>query len=70
MERRRATDLVGFVAVLAVAQIFLENLIVFLGLTGIVGQRSLQSPYVIIAVPYVLFLLLVGAVFTWALTSD
>lgn len=70
MERRRATVLVGFVAALAVTQIFLEHLVVFLGVTGTVGQRWLQSPYVVIAVPYVLFLLLVGAVFTWALTRD
>lgn len=69
MERRRATVLLGFVTVVAVALIFLENIFVFLGLTGIVGQRSLQSPYVVIAVPYVLVLLLVGALFTWALTS-
>lgn len=68
MERRRATVLVGFITALAIVLIFLENVFV-LGLTGLGGQRGLQSTYVVIAVPYVLFLLLSGAAFTWALTS-
>lgn len=67
MERPRGTTLVAVVVALAVAQIFVEDVIVFLGATGTVAPGVTDSPLVMIAVPFVLFLALAGVLWAWAL---
>lgn len=61
--------LISIVVALAVAQIVVEDVIVFLGATGTAGPAVLRSPFVMVAIPFVIFLLLVGTLFAWALTS-
>lgn len=58
------------VVVLAVAQIAVEDVIVFLGATGAVTPRLLNSPYVLVLLPFGLFLLLAGVIWAWALGSE
>lgn len=70
MVRSRGTALVAVVVGLAIAQIFVEDVIVFLGATGAVAPGVTDSPYVMIAVPFVLFLVLVGVLWAWALGGD
>lgn len=70
MARPRGTVVVAVVVALAVAQIFVEDAIVFLGATGAVAPGITDSPYVLIAVPFVLFLALVGVLWAWALGGE
>lgn len=70
MVRLRGAALVAVVVALAVAQIFVEDVIVFLGATGAVAPGVTGSPAVMIAVPFVLFLALAGALWAWALGGD
>ncbi len=67
MARLRGATLVGVVVAIAVAQILVEDAIVFLGATGAVAPGVTDSPLVMIAVPFVLFLLLAGVLWAWAL---
>lgn len=67
MAQPRGVALVAVVVALALAQILVEDAIVFLGATGAVAPGVTDSPYVMIAVPYVLFLLLAGVLWAWAL---
>lgn len=70
MVRPRGTVLVAVVVCLAVAQIFVEDVIVFLGATGAVAPGVTDSPAVMIALPFVLFLALAGVLWAWALGGD
>lgn len=70
MASRRGTMLVAFVVVLAVVQIFVEDVLVFLGATGTDAPGFLNSPYVLVGVPMVLFLLIAGVLLGWAILSD
>lgn len=70
MTSRRATALVSFIAVVAIAQVIVEDVIVFLGATGAADPGVLTSPLLLIGLPFVLFLLVAGAVFAWALTGE
>lgn len=70
MARPRGTILVAVVVCLAVAQILVEDVIVFLGATGAVAPGVTDSPLVMIAVPFVLFLALAGVLWAWALGGD
>lgn len=70
MSRQRATALVSFVVAVAAVQVVAEDVVVFLGATGALDRAGIGTPYVMVAVPYVLFLLLFGALFTWALAGD
>ena len=67
MARLRGPTLVGVVVALAAAQVLVEDVIVFLGATGAVAPGVTDSPAVMIAVPFVLFLLLAGTLWAWAL---
>ena len=71
MASRRAQALVATVALLAVAQVVYEDVLVFLGATGTAGQGVTLPPHVLVGVPLVLFLALAGTLLGWAiLTSD
>lgn len=70
MARPRSAVLVGVIVALAVAQILVEDVIVFLGATGTGGSGALNSPVLLVGVPFVLFLLLAGVVWAWALAGD
>lgn len=70
MASRRGTMLVAFVVVLAVVQILVEDVLVFLGATGTAAPGFLYSPYALVGVPMVLFLLLAGVLLGWAILSD
>lgn len=70
MASRRTRVLLAVVVGLAVAQVFVEDLIVFLGATDTPGPAILGSPLALVFIPFALFLLLVGTVFAWALTAD
>lgn len=70
MARPQGTALVAIVVGLAIAQIFVEDVIVFLGATGAVAPGVTDSPAVMIAVPFVLFLALVAVLWAWALGGD
>ena len=70
MPSRRAMTLVGFVVAIGVVQIALEDVIIFFAATGSPGLRFLGSPAIMIAFPFVLFLLLAGVLYTWAIGTD
>lgn len=70
MARPRGAVLVGVVVTLAVAQILVEDIILFLGATGTGGLGVLDSPVLLVGLPFVLFLLLAGVVWAWALAGD
>ena len=71
MASRRARALVGTVALLAVAQIVYEDVLVFLGATGTLDPATAASPSVLVGVPLALFLALSGTLLGWAiLTSE
>jgi|GEM_PF-6718134 len=70
MPSRRATALVGFVVVVAAVQIVLEDVIIFFAATGSPGPQFLASPALLIALPFVLFLLLAGVLYAWAIGTD
>lgn len=70
MQTGRATALVGFVVVVAVVQIALEDVVIFFAATGSPGPEVLGSPVLLIAVPFVLFLLLAGVLYAWAIGTD
>lgn len=68
MPGRRGTMLVGGVVVLALVQVVYEDLLFFAGATGAAPVTS--SPYVLVGVPLVLFLLLAGLLYGWAITTS
>lgn len=70
MVRGRRTTLVAVVVAIAIAQIFVEDVIVFLEATGAVAPGVTDSPAVMIAVPFVLFLALAGVLWAWALGGE
>lgn len=70
MARSRGTALVAVVVALAVAGILVEDVIVFLGATGTQPPGVLDSPFVLVVLPFVLFLLLAGVVWAWALSGE
>lgn len=70
MARSRGTTLVAVVVALAVAGILIEDAIVFLGATGGRPPGALNSPFVLVVLPFVLFLLLAGVVWAWALSGE
>ena len=71
MASRRAQAVVGTVALLAIAQIAFEDVLLFLGATGTAPPALLNSPYVLVGVPLALFLALAGTLLGWAiLTSE
>lgn len=71
MMRRRAQALVAAVVLLAVAQIAIEDVLVFVGATGTSVPPIMDSPYVLVGVPLALFLALSGTLLGWAiLTSE
>lgn len=61
--------MVAFVVAIAVVQIAVEDVVVFLGATGS-GSAVPGSPVVMVAVPFVLFLLLAGVLYAWAIGTD
>ena len=68
MASRRRKAFVSVVALLALAQIAYEDVLVFLGATG--SGASLPT-WVLVGVPLVLFLALAGTLLGWAiLTSE
>lgn len=69
MTSRRARALVAFVLAIAVVQIALEDILIFVGATRR-GLSLLSSPIVMIALPFVLFLLLAGVLYGWAIGTD
>ncbi|MFB6197127.1 MAG: hypothetical protein ABEI52_02505 [Halobacteriaceae archaeon] len=70
MVTSRTKALVGFIAFLALLQIIFEDLMVFLGSTGRIPDGTLNSPYVMIAIPLTisltLILVLVGSAFLYS----
>lgn len=70
MKRSRGTALVVFVVLIAIVQIAIEDVLVFLGATGTGGPAFLRSPYVMVGVPMVLFLLLAGTLLGWAILTS
>ena len=69
MPSMRARVLISFVVVIAVVQIALEDVIIFFGATGR-ESTVLDSPLLMIALPFVLFLLLAGGLYGWAIGTD
>lgn len=65
MMGRRLQAIVAFVIVVAVVQIALEDLIVFLGATSTGGPAALPARYLLLSIPLtlmtVLFVVLVGS---------
>lgn len=70
MKRSRGTALVAFVIVLAIAQIAVEDILVFLGATGTAAPAVLRSPSVMVGIPMVLFLVLAGTLLGWAILTS
>lgn len=64
----RATAFVGVAVVLAVAQVVYEDVLFFLGATG--TSAGTLAPWVLVTVPLLLFLLLAGLLFGWAILTD
>jgi len=64
----RATAFVGAAVLLAIAQIAYEDVLFFLGATG--ASAGGISPFVLVAIPLLLFLLLAGLLFGWAILTD
>ena len=58
----------GGVIALAVLQIVYEDVLVFLGATG--GGTPVSSPYVLVGIPLVIFLLLAGLLYGWAILGS
>lgn len=67
MASLRAKALVGAVALLALAQVFVEDVLVFAGLTG---RGSTVPPLVFVAVPGAIALLLVALLLGSALLAS
>lgn len=70
MANRRGKALVSFVVFIAVVQIAVEDVVVFLDATGAVGSVVPDSMYVYVGVPFISFLLLAAALFAWAFTGQ
>lgn len=70
MTRPRGSVLVAVVAALSVTQILFEELIVFLDTTEAIAPNTLESPHLMVGLPFVLFLLLAGVVWAWALVGE
>jgi hypothetical protein len=68
MANRRATAMVVTVVALAIVQIVYEDVLVFLGATG--GRTFADSPFVLVGVPLLIFLLLASILFGWAILTD
>lgn len=67
MASSRAKVLVGTVVALAVVQVFVEDVLVFVGATG--GGTGAVPPLVYVVVPGAISLLLVGLLLGWGLLS-
>jgi hypothetical protein len=66
--RRRGTIQVGGVLVITVIQIAYEDVLVYLGATG--GPTPVRSPFVLVAIPLLIFWLLAGLLFGWAILGS
>lgn len=66
----RAKVLVLFVGVMAVAQILLEDILLFFGTAGTGVPAVLDSPIVLVTVPLAFSLLLLGVLLAAALRSQ
>ena len=60
--------MVGAVVALALLQIVYEDVLVFLGATG--GRAFTSSPVLLVGVPLLIFVLLAGILFGWAILTD
>lgn len=61
--------MVGVVVAIAVVQVAVEDVVVFLGATRS-GSPLLGSPALMVGLPFVLFLLLAGVLYGWAIGTD
>ena len=60
--------MVGAVVALALLQIVYEDVLVFLGATG--SPAFTNSPIVLVGIPLLIFVLLAGILFGWAILTD